>query len=213
MVRDLAIRLVTSVSWRRSSARLAASLNRFSQVEADSGWQMLRALTVVESPEFRVKLFSNALEEIHHAALFRSAASRHASAPLPLTSHRRHAVFAPERGLAWFEAFHYVGEHDVYHQFHTYAMATADTELRRTFLEIRGDEAEHQKLAYAELCRLAGSRRKAQRLICSVRARRLRERCLRGARSVGDLWSSLVLTAIYYISGPFLRAASRRHLG
>jgi hypothetical protein len=211
MIKKLAIRSVTPLSWRHSPARLGSSLHRFSQVEADSAWQMLQALEASDDPSFQVKLFNNALEEVHHAALFAGLARDFSSSPLPLSAAHRKALYSRERGLTEFEAHHFVGEADVYRQFLSYAHAAQPERVREMFLQIRGDEDEHQKLAYAELVRLTGSKWKTRQLILQVRLKRVYEAWLRMGRAMGDVVSSALLTTIYFAAAPiFFRICQKR---
>jgi hypothetical protein len=211
MLKKLAIRSVTPVSWHHSTARLGKSLQRFSQVEADSAWQMLQALEACDDPSFQVKLFNNALEEVHHAALFAGVAHHFSSSPLPLTAQHRHAIYDRQRGLTEFEAYHFVGEADVYKQFFSYAKAAQVDRIRELFLQIRGDEDEHQKLAYAELIKLTGSKWRTRRLIARVRLKRAYDAWLRIGRAMGDFVATTLLTVIYFVAAPiFTRTCQRR---
>ena len=210
-LRKAVIRMLTPWSWRVPD-RLAESLNRFSQIEADSAWQMLQALESVEDPTFKGKLFTNALEEVHHAAIFAELARDFAKFPLPLDSKRREQAFDPSGGLVKFEAFHYVGEFDVYNQFLTYAHAAPSPRVREAFLAIRGDEDEHQKLAYKELVRLTQSPQAARRLLRSVRFSRFRAACKRFSKALGDGISSLILSLLYLLVAPIVSFLCRRRL-
>jgi len=212
MLRMLAIRIVTSISWRWSRQNLAKSLNRFSIVEADSAWQMLEALHAVPDISFRVKLFNNALEEVHHAELFRNLANSHSPFPLPGGGPERTPLFDPQRGLAEFEAYHFIGEFDVYRNFLAYAHSAPTSSLRDTFLAIRGDEEEHQKLAYAELHRLVGSKWGTYRLIARLRLLRMYQAASRMGKSASGICSAGMLTICYLIAGPFLCKLCRNHL-
>lgn len=212
MLKKLAIRAITALSWKLSSERLASSLQRFSQVEADSAWQMLQALEAVDDPVFQAKLFNNALEEVHHAAIFSKLAREHSSMPLPLVVPRRSAIYHPKRGLREFEAHHFLGEAAVYDQFFSYAKATSSESLRRAFFQIRGDEEAHQALAYAEIERMSGSRWRTSRLLAGIRLRRIYEAWVRFGRKVADLWLTVVLSGIYFAVGPVFGPLCRRRL-
>jgi rubrerythrin len=212
MLKNLAIRTVTSSSWKASDERLAASLARFADVEADSAWQMLRALEASPDRELRAKLFENALEEMHHAEMFRTLAHQYAPYP-PSTRDRRQEVFTEERGLPWFAAYHFVSENDVSEHFSAYAdAAPRESDLRRTFLAIRGDEEEHRAVARAELSRLAGSEARAAALIRRVKAQRLYEAWKRLGARTANLLSSLLLNVVYVLTVPLLTWGARRHL-
>jgi hypothetical protein len=212
MLRRLAIRIVTSISWRWSPGSLARSLNRFSIVEADSAWQMLEALDAVPDIAFRVKLFNNALEEVHHAELFRNLANSYSPLPLPNGGPERIRLFDPRRGLAEFEAYHFIGESDVYNQFLAYANSAPFSSLRETFLAIRGDEGEHQKLAYAELHQLVGSKWGTYRLIARIRLLRMYQAASRMGKAISGVCSAAVLTICYLVTGPIFCSFCRRRL-
>ena len=212
VLRKIVIRVLTPLSWRASNNRQSKSLNRFSQTEADSAWQMLQALDAVEDPHFQGELFNNALEEVHHAALFHDLARAYSDFPLPLDSPRRQQLFDPEADFALFEAYHFVGELDVYEEFWSYAGAAPVERVRETFLQIRGDEEEHQKLAYRELIKLAGSEAGARKLIRRVRRTRAWEAWVRFGKGIGDVMSSIVLSGIYVLAAPFFSVLCRRRL-
>jgi hypothetical protein len=173
---------------------------------------MLQALQAVDDPHFRAQLFNNALEEVHHAALFADLARSYADAPQPLAASARKRLFDPAAGLAQFEAYHFVGEVDVYEQFLSYAAAAHLEDIRTTFLEIRGDEAEHQKLAYDQLVKMVGSEKKVHRMIRNVRLTRALEQWERFSRGLSDLMCSAVLSALYLAFAPFSFIGCRRCL-
>jgi hypothetical protein len=211
-LRHAAVRLLIPLCWRLSRRRIAASLERFSQVEADSGWQMLQALEAVDDPHARAALFNNALEEVHHAAIFADLARSYADALIQPTTPARKRLYDPNTGLIPFEAYHFVGEVDVYDQFLTYAKASPIGEISDAFLRIRGDEAEHQKLAYEQLVAMVGSERRIRRLIQRVRLERTWDEWERFARVLGDVTCLAVLSVIYALFAPFVFLACRRRL-
>jgi hypothetical protein len=211
-IRCLAVRLFIPVSWRISRQRIAASLRRFSQVEADSAWQMLVALDSVTDPEFRAELFNNALEEVHHSYIFRNIARQYEDRLTSEAPEERRQLFDPKQGLVKFEAYHYVGEADVFRDFLSYALASPHADIHETFMAIRGDEEEHQKLAYAELVRQCGSIGAARRLIWKVRLHRAWDAWVRGSKKFGDLLSLSLLMGIYFTLGMLLAPACRNRL-
>jgi len=211
-LRGLLIRLLTRLSWATSRRRMARGITRFSQVEADSGWQMLRALDAVDNVESRARLFNNALEEVHHSALFRELAHHYSDEPPPPATQERIQLFNPKEGMIEFSAWHYVGEADVYRDFLAYAHATREPRIRDTFLVIRGDEKEHQALALAELQRLTGSPRNARRLIRKVRIIRAYQAWMRFSKGVGNIVSSFVLAIVFIGVGWIFAPVCRRRI-
>jgi carbamoyltransferase len=212
LLRRLAVRCFLPLSWRLSRRRVASSLERFSQVEADGAWQMLQALRGVDDPQFRVELFNNALEEVHHAALFARVARSYADTLAPYAHRERRQLFDPHAGLAAFEAVHFVGEVDVYDQFLTYAAASPYEDIKATFLQIRGDEADHQRLAYDQLAKMLGSEETLRRMIRAVRRARAYEQWGRLLQGVGGAMSTTLSAALYGALGSLLFLPCRRRL-
>ena len=208
-MKRFAISLVTPFTFR-SRRGLRRILNRFAETEADSAWQLIRALDAIDDDKLKAKLFHNAMEEMHHADLFRGLAARYADHPAPIRSPQRRRLFDEAPSLAAFEAYHYVGEVDVYNQFFSYAKSAPPGLIRDTFLRIREDEDGHQDLAMAELSRLAGSDAKARALIRRVRLERAWESFTRISKAVGDAVSTALLSVIFLIFGAAFVAPCRR---
>jgi hypothetical protein len=210
MLRKLAIRALTRLSWGTSSKRLAAAMRRFAEVEADSAWQLLQAIEATPSVALQARFFGNALEEVEHAALFSRLARAHAATVPPLAAPRRRQIFDPAKGLAAFSAYLYVGEGEVYEQFFSYASAARGDDVRRTFLAIRGDEGDHQAHAWRELVELAQSETRARKLARRARLSRLYDGWLRFGKRLGVLPAFVILSVVYFIAAPLLTLACRR---
>ncbi|WP_316235392.1 MULTISPECIES: ferritin-like domain-containing protein [unclassified Bradyrhizobium] len=180
--------------------------------EADSAWQLIQALNQIHEPGLKARLFHNAMEEMNHAELFTRLADRFSvQVPHPATPPRRQ-LFADARSVAAFEAYHYVGELDVFEQFSAYARAAPPGPVRDTFLLIRADEEGHQLAARADLVQLAGSEAQATKLVRKVRLERFVEALSRGANAVGDVVSTLLLAGVFVLFGPFMVLRCRRKL-
>src|SRR5947209_5843300 len=66
------VRLLITLRWRRSPERLLGSIRDFEATEDDSAWHLLQASQQERKPLLRARLFTQALEESHHAEVFRS---------------------------------------------------------------------------------------------------------------------------------------------
>jgi rubrerythrin len=210
--RRLAIRTALPLSWRLLPRRRGEILQRFSVTEADSAWHFLHAASQVDQPAIRARLFNNALEEVHHAALFAEAARQQAQAPIHLPTEERVAIYDPQKGLQHFYAFVYVGEKDVYDQFDAYAAAIEVASVKRIFSDLKEDEDGHMQFAEHRLAALGA---KEAVIVCQVRAvrrRRVLESWARGWRRVSDLVTTLLLSALYLVFGMFTYASCRRVL-
>jgi hypothetical protein len=208
--RRLAIRLVLPLSWRLFPHRRGEVLQRFSVTEADSAWHFLDAMSQVDQPAIRARLFNNALEETHHAALFAAAAHNHARTPIRVPTQERAGIFDPRKGLQHFYAFVYVGEKDVYDQFDAYAGAIDADSVRTIFSHLKEDEDGHMQFAEQRLASIDPSQGPALRQVRSIRRQRLVQSWVRGWRRVTDLAATLLLSGLYFLFGPFARASCRR---
>ena len=210
--RRLAIRVLLPVSWRLFPRRIALNLHTFSRTEADTAFHMFQALPDLEDPEYRAKLFNNTLEEVNHAALFLALATKYADSPLPKVDRRHADLYSSLDDLTLFQTYHFVGETDVYNQFHAYAGAAPQEDVKKNFLRCRTDEEGHQALAMEQLVAHMGSERAAWQQIRRLRIRRVWYSWCRFFRGVADMASGLVLGLLYFAAGPFLFWACRRRL-
>jgi rubrerythrin len=208
--RRLAIRIALPFSWRLFRARRGEILQRFSATEADSAWHFLYAASHVDQPAIRARLFNNALEEVHHAALFAEAAHDHAPAPIHLPIEERVAIYDPRKGLQHFYAFVHVGEKDVYDQFDAYAAAIGTDSVKRIFSHLKEDEDGHMQFAEQRLTAMGANQGAVLRQVRSIRRRRLLESWGRGWRRVSDLATTLLLSALYFLLGAVACASCRR---
>jgi rubrerythrin len=208
--RRLAIRIALPFSWQLFPRRRGEVLQRFSVAEADSAWHFLDALSHVDQAAIRARLFNNALEEVHHAALFAEAAQYQAQALVHLPVEERVAIYDPQKGLQHFYAFVYVGEKDVYDQFDAYAAAIGAQSVKSIFSHLKEDEDGHMQFAKQRLAALGTKQGVVLRQVRSIRRRRVLESWVRGWRRVSDLATTLLLSALYFFFGVFARASCRR---
>lgn len=202
LFRRAAIRVLLPPLWRPSPDRMADRLASFAAIEADSAWQFLHALDAVADPERRVDLFNNALEEVHHAALFERAARAYATRPPAVAPDERVPIYDPAQGLLPFLAYAYVGEKDVLDQFEAYHAAVGPGAAREAFQSAMGDEADHVELAMALLRELFGSEAAIRAQVRRIRRRRAWESWLRFSKRLGEFSTGLLLSVVYFAFGP-----------
>ena len=212
-MRKLLISILFRWSAWQSDTRLARLLNRFALVEADSAWQMLQAMEEVKDPEYRAELFNNALEEVHHAWLFKQQSNKYAQQPFVDAQNKRKRILGKNGDLLNFKVEHYLGEKDVYEQFLTYAPAVPHEEDRELFLEIRGDEEEHQRKARIKLLEELGSKAALQKKIIGQRLKKLYRGWIALGKGMGNLIFGVFLFLIYLIGGIFFKYYCKKSLG
>ena len=211
-LRKTAIRIFLPLWWRTSSARTAKKLQEFSAIEADSAWQFLRALPAMKDLEDRVGLFNNALEEMHHAALFDRASRDYANLPVARPSLSREPIYQPALGLPRFLAYVYVGEDDVFQQFTAYRDAAGPGAARRAFEQAMADEEDHAELAMQMLETQFDSRKRIDQEVSRIRRHRAWQTWLRFSKSLGELSASVMLSTLYYVSGWLFGPIMRKRL-
>ncbi len=212
LLRRIVIRTLLPVSWGHSPHRVAKSLDRFSQVEADSAWQFLRAVEILPSPQAKAEMFENALEEVHHAYIFHEAASKKVSRPLPLETDSRKALLSSPEELPGFLGYTYLGEHDVHGEFQSYARAAGDPTVQAVFLSICEDEAGHEASARGLLAKALGSETKVRKVVIKARFRRIYADWIRFSTKLGEVFSGFWLGLFYFICAPLVAATCRRRL-
>lgn len=209
ILRRLALRLVLPRSWR-DDRRLAASLQRFADVEADSAWQLLQAQAACPDVAGRAALLADAAEELEHAEGFARLAVRRSAAPLPLLRSARAPLWSGH--AATFHARLQVAEAEVEAEFADYARAAPHEDLRAHLESIRQDEAGHAEQAWGAVVRAAGSEAQARRLVRRASWRREWEAFVRAAAVVGDGVSGLLLGLIFFVGGAVLAPLARSRL-
>ncbi len=185
---------------------------RFSEIEADSGWQFLRALSRLPSSKHRALLFDAMLEEKEHAAQFSALSHRLAGRRLNRPQLERKALIDEGDGLADFLAYVYAGELDISGEFGAYSRAVPIPEARALFADIQGDEADHHEILWATLTDSAENVERAQVLVRRARRRRAWKDWQGVGKGIGDKLLGFWLMLVFVLLGPFGVFAARRRL-
>lgn len=215
ILRRALIRLGVPLLWRRVARVQAARLLRFGVTEKDSEWQILHALDDIDDPGTRARVLQHALEESHHAAEFTRVALQVAERLPPKPLPPRAAIYTTGsgvEGLAGFAAYANVGEVDVFEQFDAYAAGIGPGDARSVFRESKLDELGHVGLTRAILDELVPDKRRADGLVTQVRLRRAWDVWLRFGKTLGEINTTLLLTALYLVGGFFLWIPAARRL-
>lgn len=191
-------------------------MREYSLIEKDSGCQILDALDIVHDPATRAELFQQVLEEFHHADLFEGACRELSDSPVGTPVVTRDALVKPGAGpedLLDLVAYVHVGEAAVDEDFGVYARAPLDKEIARAFARARADEHQHVADSARLLGRFDGGvAGRARWALFKARSLRAWRTYVRAMRVVGEFPLALLLSALYAVSGPLLRATSLRRL-
>ena len=197
----------------------------FAEVEADGGRDILRAAEVTPDPLLRRLYLAHAIDELHHADLFRQRGTALLHARVPRTNALPQASFLGSGGHGLDDlrieeepddsllAFLHLSEKAAAGRFAIYRdVVEDDPSTRAVFEEILRDEVFHMNYTYTQLARVLP--RSYRRRLWSARASRLWKRYLRAAAALAGLIGTLILTIQYFILLPpfawFAKRAERR---
>jgi hypothetical protein len=192
--------------------RRVRKLIAFGEVEGDGGRDILRAAELTPDPLLRRLYLAHAIDELHHADLFR----RRSAALLRTRSARSSGLFnatplpgghglddlciegEPDHRLL---AFLHVAEKAAAGRFAIYRdIVDDDPSTRAIFEEILRDEVFHMNYTYTQLTRISPA--SYRRHVWRARANRLWKRYLRFAAAVAGLAGTAILMLQYFILIP-----------
>jgi hypothetical protein len=192
--------------------RRVRKLLAFAEVEGDGGRDILRASEVTPDPLLRRLYLAHAIDELHHADLFR----QRGAALLQTRSARSRGLFngsplpgghgldnlriegEPDHRLL---AFLHVAEKAAAGRFAIYRdVVDEDPSTRAIFDEILRDEVFHMNYTYTQLARV--SPRSYRRQVWLARATRLWKRYLRAAAAIAGVLGTTILTIVYFLLLP-----------
>ena len=201
--------------------RRVRKLLAFAEVEADGGRDILRASEVTPDPLLRRLYLAHAIDELHHADLFRQrgAALLQERSPrstplapaswLPSGDHGIDDLRVEEEPDESLLAFLHVAEKAAAGRFTIYRdVVEDDPSTRAVFDEILRDEVFHMNYTYTQLARV--SPRQYRRRVWRARASRLWKRYLRVAAALAGLLGTLILWLQYFILLPPFAWIARR---
>jgi bacterioferritin (cytochrome b1) len=200
--------------------RRVRKLLAFGEVEGDGGRDILRAAELTPDPLLRRLYLAHAIDELHHADLFR----QRSAALLRTRSTRSSGLFnatplpgghglddlsiegEPDHRLL---AFLHVAEKAAAGRFAIYReVVDDDPATRAIFEEILRDEVFHMNYTYTQLARISPA--SYRRHVWRARASRLWKRYLRLAAVVAGVFGSVMLTLQYFLLVPLFAWLAKR---
>jgi len=210
LMRRFAIRSVLRIRWRMQPHSLASTLGRFAEVEADSAWHFARAADFLQRPTHRAAMLATALEETHHAFLFRKIASRggsrHGASGLA-----RKTLVASAADLPGFLAYSHISEGLVHGEFCAIAAASGDRAVADVLAAISTDESGHEDGA-AQMLHEIVPQATLTRALRKARWRRRWDDWMHVAHTIGKFNAMLWLSLIYLILGGLAAPLCRQRL-
>lgn len=205
------VRLTMRLRWRSPRA-VAEAVRGFQATEADGVWHLHRGMQRVEDPALKAALFTHSLEEEAHADAFASVYGRYAAAPFAARHYEREDLYPPSAAPWRLLAYVHVGERDATERFRLIAASLDPGPLRDALGQIVDDESGHVDLTREMLARLGATDAEVRAARARVRLSRAWGRWLRAGKGAVDLVATLLLSAVYYLAGPWVAGAARRRL-
>jgi hypothetical protein len=217
---DRALQPVHRWIWSNDARRLRKLL-AFADVEADGGRDILRAAEVTGDPLLRRLYLAHAIDELHHADLFRErsatllrerALARETSAAgswTPPVDHGLDDLRVEDESDVSLLAFLHLSEKAAANRFAIYReVVSGDRATQAVFDEILRDEVFHMNYTYTQLARVSpiGYRRR----LWMARASRLWKRYLRVAAAIAGVIGTAMLTVQYFVLLPPFAWLARR---
>lgn len=185
-------------------------MGRFAEVEADSGWQFARVADYLQRPSHRAAMFATALEETHHAFLFRKLASRgglrHEGSGLA-----RKALVSSVADMPRFLAYSHISEGMIHGEFDAIAAASGDPAVAQVLASISADESGHEDGASKMLHEIV-PQETLKRAIRKARWRRSWDDWMHVVHGIGKINALFWLGLIYLTLGGFAAPLCRRRL-
>ena len=217
---DRMLRPVHGWVWS-SFERRVRKLLRFAEVEADGGRDILRAAEVTPDPLLRRLYLAHAIDELHHADLFRQRGAALVRARSPRATLVSAAAWLPSAGHGLDDlrideepdesllAFLHLSEKAAAGRFAIYRdVVDDDPATRAVFEEILRDEVFHMNYTYTQLARV--SPQSYRRRLWRARASRLWKRYVRVAAALAGVVGTGILTVQYFIVLPPFAWVARR---
>ncbi|HEX9400186.1 MAG TPA: hypothetical protein VF912_08770 [Anaeromyxobacter sp.] len=203
----------------RDAHRCARKLMSFAATEADGGRDLTRAAELTADPLLRRLFLRHAMDERHHAELFRARGrTMLAAAGAGGGSFEARWITPGERGGddlrvedegdASLLAFLHLSEKLAAARFAVYRDVIADEETREVFRLILHDEVFHMRYTRTQLERIAPARHR--RHLWLARAARLWKGYLRVASALAGWLGTVVLLAQYFLVLPLFALAAKR---
>src|SRR5262245_460797 len=207
---DRVMRPVHRWVWGDTDRRVKKLL-AFAEVEGDGGRDILRASEVTRDPLLRKLYLAHAVDELHHADLFRERgaallrARRQSATPsaawLPPVDHGIDDLRVEDEPDESLLAFLHVAEKAAAGRFTIYRdVVNDDPSTRAIFEEILRDEVFHMNYTYTQLTRVSPGRYRQR--VWRARASRVWKRYLRLAAGLAGVIGTVMLWLQYFILLP-----------
>ncbi len=218
-LKSLLIQAFTPIVWKYNKKRMVSALNEFSQIEFDSGRQILNCLNKIESPKLKSYLLQHVLEEYFHADLFADLAKSESDAYGYTQILKKRELLtndAVQKQVVDCFAYIHVGEKNVNADFKSYSKINTSDKVRAVFRKAGEDEDTHEKDTDAILKDMIRDYRMNLYLtLFKAKCRHLWYSYSQAMSSIGKIPLFVLLNLIYFLFGWIgkTQATSRLNMG
>jgi len=205
--------------WTLFPSHRRKCLLQFEATEDDSAWQLLWACNQIENPEQKAELFSQVLEEAHHAELFRSYLRKYSPTAVHRLHMERKPLYLNKENIWKYFPYCIVGETEASQRFADIAdniipNSPEDKELLFLFKKILSDEVGHIHKAEQLALNLKLSSQELNQELKQIRRKRFFEHWMRvGKKTVAPLSSLLIFTTYFIFLAPFALISKLKYRG
>ena len=208
--------------WKCIHAHRTENLLQFEATEDDSAWQLIWASQYLKNPEQRAELFSQILEETHHAELFRSYLVQKTNTSLTMSKmcffKKDQLLRKVQNRILQFRKPLYTNVNEIWKYFpycivgetaasERFALIVKylnknDLELKGLFQKILSDEVGHIHKAKQLARELNRPEKEIQRVVSQIQLQRFKENWIRSGKKIFTFPALAVITLIYLLALP-----------
>ena len=193
--------VATHIIWKLFPMKKLETLRLFEATEDDSAWQLLYGMKLVDSPSEKAEFFLQAIEEAHHAELFRQLFAQESTMQFKKLQTEKNLLYSKKCDSWKMPIYCLVGEKAAVTRFQNIIDVSRDEVINRTLKKIVADEVGHIHKA-KELIEVDGKDTKeVHREIKKIIRKRFYEAWLRSGRQITGTLITIILFTIYFSLG------------
>ena len=198
--------VVINVIWRVFPSKKHEIMRVFEATEDDSAWQLLNGIKMTHNPEAKAELFLQALEESHHAELFRELCKKEFNTGFQKYFHEKKALYKLDEDSWKLPVYCLIGEKSAADRFQNIVDVSPNNLLKKTLKKIVADEIGHIHKAQEQIEVDNKSQDEVNAEVKKIIRKRFLESWMRSGRKITNFLINILLFIIYVSIGPVFAA-------
>lgn len=212
LIEKIKVFIMVRIIWNVFPSKKLEMIRQYEATEDDSAWQLLYGMKQIDDPGQKAELFTQALEEAHHAELFRELYKKETKQKLHKVSYEKKPLYAQKKHAWKLFVYCLIGEESAAKRFDHIANHLPQGAMRSTLQGIVADEIGHIHKA-KELINVEGiAQDKIAKEINQINLRRFKEAWMRSGRHITTWITDMLLLCLYFILVPFFAVMKNRSL-